>query len=94
MAKKTDATPSIFDHLKDDDSFDLWGRSGLSTALNKPNRKHRTMSRLPPRVNLLKAVKRRPNEDVKPRLANPPRVGFLMSFVPTKCLMRIFQTTM
>jgi len=35
MAKKTDATPSIFDHLKDDDSFDLWGRSGLSTALNK-----------------------------------------------------------
>lgn len=35
MAKKPDATPSIFDHLKDDDSFDLWGRSGLSTALNK-----------------------------------------------------------
>ncbi|MFD3239353.1 hypothetical protein ACE2AK_09400 [Rahnella perminowiae] len=35
MAKKNDATPSIFDHLKDDDSFDLWGRSGLSTALNK-----------------------------------------------------------
>lgn len=35
MAKKSDATPSIFDHLKDDDSFDLWGRSGLSTALNK-----------------------------------------------------------
>ncbi|GBU13812.1 hypothetical protein AwEntero_24130 [Enterobacterales bacterium] len=35
MAKKPDAVPSIFDHLKDDDSFDLWGRSGLSTALNK-----------------------------------------------------------
>ncbi|WP_198555750.1 hypothetical protein [Rahnella sp. AA] len=35
MAKKTDVAPSIFDHLKDDDSFDLWGRSGLSTALNK-----------------------------------------------------------
>ncbi|CAM3829725.1 hypothetical protein [Rahnella] len=35
MAKKTDATPSIFDHLKEDDGFDLWGRSGLSTALNK-----------------------------------------------------------
>jgi len=35
MAKKPDATPSIFDHLKDEDSFDLWGRSGLSTALNK-----------------------------------------------------------
>jgi len=35
MAKKPDATPSIFDHLKEDDSFDLWGRSGLSTALNK-----------------------------------------------------------
>ncbi|MBU9851280.1 hypothetical protein [Rahnella aceris] len=35
MAKKTAATPSIFDHLKDDDSFDLWGRSGLSSALNK-----------------------------------------------------------
>ncbi|WP_112290397.1 hypothetical protein [Rahnella sp. AN3-3W3] len=35
MAKKPDATPSIFDHLKEEDSFDLWGRSGLSTALNK-----------------------------------------------------------
>ena len=35
MAKKPDAAPSIFDHLKDDDSFDLWGRSSLSTALNK-----------------------------------------------------------
>jgi len=35
MAKKPDVTPSIFDHLKEDDSFDLWGRSGLSTALNK-----------------------------------------------------------
>ncbi|PBI81527.1 hypothetical protein A9993_18215 [Rahnella victoriana] len=35
MAKKTDAPPSIFDHLKEDDGFDLWGRSGLSTALNK-----------------------------------------------------------
>jgi len=35
MAKKPHATPSIFDHLKEDDSFDLWGRSGLSTALNK-----------------------------------------------------------
>jgi hypothetical protein len=35
MAKKPDATPSIFDHLKDDDSFDLWGRSGLSSALNQ-----------------------------------------------------------
>ena len=35
MAKKPEATPSVFDHLKDDDSFDLWGRSGLSTALNK-----------------------------------------------------------
>lgn len=35
MAKKNDVAPSIFDHLKDDDSFDLWGRSGLSTALNK-----------------------------------------------------------
>ncbi|WP_413530526.1 hypothetical protein [Rahnella inusitata] len=34
MAKKPDAAPSIFDHLKDDDSFDLWGRSSLSTALN------------------------------------------------------------
>ena len=35
MAKKPDATPSIFYHLKEEDSFDLWGRSGLSTALNK-----------------------------------------------------------
>ncbi|MGC6387966.1 hypothetical protein ACMV8I_09905 [Ewingella sp. S1.OA.A_B6] len=35
MAKKPDAAPSVFDHLKDDDSFDLWGRSGLSSALNK-----------------------------------------------------------
>lgn len=35
MAKKPDATPSIFDHLKEEDSFDLWGRSRLSTALNK-----------------------------------------------------------
>ena len=35
MAKKPDATHSIFDHLKDEHSFDLWGRSGLSTALNK-----------------------------------------------------------
>ena len=35
MAKKPDAAPSIFDHLKDDDSFDLWGRSSISTALNK-----------------------------------------------------------
>ena len=34
MAKKPDAAPSIFDHLKDDDSFDLWGSSSLSTALN------------------------------------------------------------
>lgn len=39
MAKKPDAAPSIFDHLKDDDSFDLWGRSGLSTALNKAKAK-------------------------------------------------------
>ncbi|MFU2315660.1 MULTISPECIES: hypothetical protein [Rahnella] len=39
MAKKPDATPSIFDHLKDDDSFDLWGRSGLSTALNNAKAK-------------------------------------------------------
>ncbi|TPG60885.1 hypothetical protein [Ewingella americana] len=35
MAKKIETAPSVFDHLKDDDSFDLWGRSGLSTALNK-----------------------------------------------------------
>lgn len=35
MAKKPAPTPSVFDHLKDDDSFDLWGRPGLSTALNK-----------------------------------------------------------
>lgn len=35
MSNKKQETPSIFDHLKEDDGFDLWGRSTLSTALNK-----------------------------------------------------------
>lgn len=35
MSNKKQPTPSIFDHLQEDDGFDLWGRSKLSTALNK-----------------------------------------------------------
>lgn len=35
MANKKDLPPSVFDHLKEDDGFDLWGRSKLSSALNK-----------------------------------------------------------
>ena len=35
MSNKKQPTPSIFDHLQEDDGFDLWGRSKLSSALNK-----------------------------------------------------------
>lgn len=35
MSNKKQQTPSIFDHLQEDDGFDLWGRSKLSSALNK-----------------------------------------------------------